>query len=92
MEIVYHTGQEKTTDMEKKKSNSRAKNTRCPFREECERKCAYEFKELQCDYYRNNAYGDMVIPEQEQLRAMQEKADAKLRRAMMRPPVHTYQV
>ena len=62
---------------------AKAKNARCPFREECERKCAYEFKELQCDYYRNNAYGDMVIPEQEQLRAMQEKADTKEREELL---------
>ncbi len=69
--------------MEKKKTNSKAKNTRCPFREECERKCEHEFKELQCDYYRNNACGDMVIPEQEQLRAMQERADSKEREELL---------
>ena len=53
----------------------KAKNTRCPFHTECERKCTHEFNELQCDYYRNNAFGDRVIPEQELLRKMQEKED-----------------
>lgn len=51
------------------------KNTRCPLQSECERKCEYINKELDCDYYRNNAVGDNVIPDQEELLKLRNKLD-----------------
>ena len=51
------------------------KKTRCPFQNECERKCEYEGSELKCDYYKNNAVGDSVIPDQEELRKMYDKLE-----------------
>lgn len=44
-------------------------NTRCPLQEECERKCEYQFHELECDYYANNSIGEgSTIPDQEERR------------------------
>lgn len=40
-------------------------NARCPLQEECERKCEYEHRELDCDYYYANALGDSTIEDQE---------------------------
>lgn len=33
-------------------------NDRCPLQDECERKCEYKFRELECDYYANNGVGE----------------------------------
>ncbi len=44
-------------------------NKRCPLQKECERDCKHVGAELGCDYYKNNAFGDSVIPDQEALRA-----------------------
>ena len=49
------------------------KNERCPFQEECERKCEYKFSERKCDYYRSNSFGDNVIPDQEEIRKNEER-------------------
>lgn len=46
----------------------KAKNERCPLQAECERKCAFEGRELQCDYYEVNARDDLVIEDQEEIR------------------------
>ena len=46
---------------------ARAKNKRCPFQEECGKKCEHVNSELECTYYKNNAVGDNVIPDQEEL-------------------------
>lgn len=55
--------------MEKKKWNER-----CPLQRECERKCQYQFRELECDYYANNGIGeDRTIPDQEELRRQRER-------------------
>lgn len=44
-------------------------NDRCPLQAECERKCEYKFRELECDYYANNGIGeDRTIPDQEEKR------------------------
>lgn len=48
-------------------------NERCPLQAECERKCSYEGRELQCDYYELNARGDLVIEDQEEMRREREK-------------------
>lgn len=37
------------------------KNERCPLQAECERSCAFQHRELECNYYRDNARGDLVI-------------------------------
>lgn len=51
-------------------------NTRCPLQAECERKCAYEGHELDCDYYFNNAVGEgRTIGDQELIRAERERKD-----------------
>ena len=52
---------------------AKKKVVRCPFRDECERKCEHEFKELECDYYKNNARGDSVLEDQEKLRELKEE-------------------
>lgn len=52
---------------------ARVKNKRCPFFKECERNCKYINHELNCDYYKYNAMGDSVIPDQEEIRAMMDK-------------------
>lgn len=49
-------------------------NDRCPLRAECERKCEYKFRELECDYYANNGIGeDRTIPDQEEKRGEAER-------------------
>lgn len=54
------------------------KNERCPFQKECGRSCSYMNDELGCDYYKNNAVGDRVIPDQEELRARLEAVRERL--------------
>lgn len=44
------------------------KNERCPLQVECERSCAFQHRELECNYYRDNARGDLVIEDQEKIR------------------------
>lgn len=49
-------------------------NDRCPLQGECERKCEYKFRELECDYYTNNGVGeDRTIPDQEERRGEAER-------------------
>lgn len=48
-------------------------NKRCPLQAECDRKCEYAGRELNCDYYKNNGIGDKVIADQEELRRMLER-------------------
>lgn len=46
-------------------------NTRCPFHNECGRVvCQHQGVELQCEYYKWNAYDGACIPDQEDLRNM----------------------
>ena len=45
------------------------KNDRCPFKNECEMKCEYKNKELECDYYRYNSCPGKEIADQEEKRA-----------------------
>lgn len=53
-------------------------NTRCPLQEECERKCEYEHRELDCDYYYANALGDSTIADQEaRRREIERKREAE---------------
>lgn len=53
-------------------------NDRCPLQEECERKCEYKFRELECDYYANNGIGeDRTIPDQEERRREIERQDSE---------------
>lgn len=47
---------------------TKKKNERCPLQAECERKCEYERRELDCDYYKNNAREDFIIEDQEERR------------------------
>lgn len=54
------------------------KNARCPLGAECGRSCAWVNDELGCDYYKNNAVGDSVIPDQEELRASLEATRERL--------------
>lgn len=49
-------------------------NNRCPLQAECERKCAHEGHELDCDYYRNNAREGLSIEDQEAIREQQTRA------------------
>lgn len=44
------------------------KNDRCPFKDECEMKCEYKNKELECDYYRYNSCPGKEIADQEDKR------------------------
>lgn len=49
-------------------------NNRCPLQAECERKCEYELRELDCDYYAVNGVGeDRTIPDQEEKRRQKER-------------------
>lgn len=50
-------------------------NNRCPLQAECERKCAHEGHELDCDYYRNNAREGLTIEDQEAIREQQTRAN-----------------
>lgn len=54
------------------------KNARCPLGAECGRSCSWVNDELGCDYYKNNAVGDRVIPDQEELRARLEATRERL--------------
>lgn len=49
------------------------KNERCPLQVECDRKCTFQHRELECDYYKNNAYPGCDIEDQEKIREEQEK-------------------
>lgn len=49
------------------------KNSRCPFANECERKCEYIGAERKCDYYKNNAFSDNEIPDQKEIREIEER-------------------
>lgn len=53
-------------------------NDRCPLQGECERKCAHKGRELDCDYYYNNAREGLVIEDQEVIREkqMREREEA----------------
>ncbi len=55
----------------------RVKNKRCPLQEECGKKCEYVNKELECTYYYNNAGGDSVIDDQEDLRERLNQAKVR---------------
>ena len=57
----------------------KTENKRCPFQQECERKCEYELHELDCDYYFNNAFGDFIIKDQEEIREARERTDEENR-------------
>lgn len=48
-------------------------NKRCPLQGECERKCSFVGRELECDYYSANARGALVIADQEELRRKRER-------------------
>ena len=49
-------------------------NKRCPLSMECERKtCDFVNNEHKCDYYKYNAVGDNVIPDQEEILELQRK-------------------
>ena len=49
-------------------------NKRCPLGVECERKtCDFVNTEHKCDYYKYNALGDNVIPDQEEILELQRK-------------------
>ena len=52
---------------------AKLKNKRCPFQKECEKSCEYINRELKCNYYKYNAVGDSIIPDQEEMRAMMNK-------------------
>ena len=54
------------------------KNERCLLQKECGRSCGFCGDELGCDYYKNNAVGDALIPDQEELRARLEAERARL--------------
>ena len=49
------------------------KNFRCPLQAECERSCKFHGRELDCDYYHDNARGDYVIEDQEEQRRKLEE-------------------
>ena len=49
-------------------------NKRCPLSVECEKKtCEFINTEHKCDYYKYNAHGDNVIPDQEEILELQRK-------------------
>ena len=49
-------------------------NKRCPLSAECEKKtCDFVNNEHKCDYYKYNASGDNVIPDQEEILELQRK-------------------
>ena len=49
------------------------KNYRCPLQAECERSCKFHGRELDCDYYHDNARDGYVIEDQEEQRRKLEK-------------------
>ncbi len=49
-------------------------NDRCPLQAECERKCEFQFRELDCEYYAYNGVGeDRTIPDQEERRQQADR-------------------
>ena len=46
----------------------KAKNERCPLSAECEKRCSFTGRELDCDYYRNNARPGYELYDQEERR------------------------
>ncbi len=48
-------------------------NARCSLQAECERKCAHNGHELDCDYYCNNARYGLTIEDQEAVRRKRER-------------------
>lgn len=48
-------------------------NDRCPLQAECERKCKFQNRELECDYYHANARPDYEIADQEAKRWSSDK-------------------
>lgn len=50
-----------------------AKNNRCPLQIECEKKCTWQYHELDCPYYSVNARPDYYIEDQEKIRQKQER-------------------
>ncbi len=60
-------------------------NDRCPFQRECERKCAFVGRELDCDYYDANARPGYEVDDQEERRRAQwreaEEAEYEARMA-----------
>lgn len=46
----------------------KATNDRCPLQAECERKCKFQNRELECDYYHANARPGYEIADQEEKR------------------------
>ncbi len=52
-------------------------NTRCPLQGECETKCKYEKKELECDYYKANVRPGFEIEDQEKVRDKKYKEIAR---------------
>ncbi|MBQ3257850.1 MAG: ParB/RepB/Spo0J family partition protein [Oscillospiraceae bacterium] len=49
------------------------KNYRCPLQAECERSCKFHGRELDCDYYHDNARDGYVIEDQEEQRRKLEE-------------------
>lgn len=48
-------GVPKMPESEGERTMTKQPNPRCPLQPECERKCAYQRRELDCEYYRSNA-------------------------------------
>lgn len=61
-------GVPKTPESEGDQPMTKQPNSRCPLQPECERKCAYQRRELDCEYYRNNARPGYEISDQEERR------------------------
>lgn len=53
------------------------KNERCPLQVECEKKCTFQHRELECDYYEVNARPDYYIEDQEEKRRERERQQNK---------------
>ena len=49
------------------------KNERCPLQVECEKKCTFQHRELECDYYEVNARPNYYIEDQEKKRRERER-------------------
>lgn len=58
-------------------------NDRCPLQAECEKKCAYVGRELDCHYYDNNARPGYEIDDQEELRRARSREAAEAGLAAM---------
>lgn len=48
-------------------------NDRCPFNTECNKKCVYQMKEIECPYYNANAMPGMELEDQEAKRFREEE-------------------